>query len=62
MITGQDLRALAREIAARHEIDQETAWRYANLIGDTPETDDDENIIIRDENSEIIATLAIPFW
>ena len=52
------LATLAKSLADRHGLDEETAGRYANLIGDCPEFDSDDRLVVRDEDGEIIALLA----
>lgn len=52
---GKALSELVREIM-RQGYDQETASRYAVLIGDTPELDPAGNVIVRD-GDQVLATL-----
>ncbi len=49
---------LAQRLAERHGLDEETAGRYANLIGDCPEFDMECRLVVRDEGGEIIALLS----
>ncbi len=39
---------------------QETAGHYAALIGDTPEWDGEELVVVRTDTDEILARVRIP--
>lgn len=49
---------LAKHLADRNGLDEETAMRYANMIGDTPEFDAEHRVVVRDEDGEVIAVLS----
>ncbi len=49
--------SFAKTLADRHGLDEETAGRYANLIGDHPEFDDQDRLVVRDLDGEVIALL-----
>lgn len=51
-----DLDALALEIRLQG-YDELSAWRYAQLIGDTPVFDERGNIVVREDDGTVLATL-----
>lgn len=60
MITPEGIGEMARDIAQANGISLELATRYANLIGDTPELDDDNRVIVRDEQDHEIDRVILP--
>lgn len=55
-----DITAFAELIERSTGLDRETAERYANAIGDTPEVDGKGLVVIRDGSGEIIDRISIP--
>ena len=49
--------AFADKLARVFGLDAATAARYANLAGDTTEVDEDDNLVIRDWNHQVIVRL-----
>jgi hypothetical protein len=60
MITPDGIQDMASAIAKANGISLETATRYANLIGDTPELDGQNRVIVRDEQDREIARVIVP--
>jgi hypothetical protein len=56
MMDEKSLGELAREIMAQG-YDEKIAWHYAALIGDVPFTDEQGNVIVRDERRRELARL-----
>ena len=58
MIDSLDaFKAFARKIADLNGISLDLAYRYASLIGDTPELDDAGLVVVRDRDGSIVARL-----
>jgi hypothetical protein len=55
-----DITAFAELIGRFTGLDPETAERYANAIGDTPEVDAQGLVVIRNGRGEIIDRISIP--
>lgn len=56
-----DLAKLASQLQTLAKVDDATALRYANAIGDTPEIDADGQTVIRDfATGEVIDRVSIP--
>jgi hypothetical protein len=53
MITDEGLELMAREIESQG-YDRETAWGFANIIGDTPVVDEDGNLIVLEYKTNLI--------
>ena len=56
-MTPEDSLKFAAQIAARNNLDKDTADDYAARIGDTPETDEEGLLIVRNDKGDIIARL-----
>lgn len=56
MMDENSLAELAAEIMAQG-YDEETAWRFAALIGDVPFTDEAGKIIVQDEQGNELSRL-----
>jgi hypothetical protein len=56
MLEKDSLAQLAAEITSQG-YDEQTAWRFAALIGDTPGFDEHGNLAVLDDCGEIIARL-----
>ena len=61
MMTDEDLKALAHEIAALG-YDHETAKYWAALIGDTPIVDEDGLLVVVDEDGTVLARLKLDYF
>ena len=58
-----DLQGMADKLQSSLGLDKETAWRYANAIGDTPERDAHGKLVIRDmADDRIIDRISIEGW
>ena len=58
-----DLQGMADKLESELGLDKDTAWQYANAIGDTPERGADGRLVIRDmADGMIIDRISIPGW
>jgi hypothetical protein len=60
MMTESQFKKLAQDLARLNNLSPEIAGRYAVLIGDTPEMDEDGLLVVRDNAGDILATLVAP--
>lgn len=60
MLTPKEFDEQAAELASANHLSTELASKYAALIGDTPELDDQGKVIVRDENGFELARLSFP--
>jgi len=56
MIDQEGFNQMIDEIMAQG-YDLETACKFAAIIGDTPELDRDDNLVVRDKSGNLLATL-----
>jgi hypothetical protein len=56
MLERESLTELIAEIVSQG-YDEQTASRFAVLLGDTPATDDSGNVIVLDDGGAVLATL-----
>jgi hypothetical protein len=60
MFTPEGFQEFENVLAALNGLTPEVAGQYASLIGDTPEMDESELVLVRAESGEILARLILP--
>ena len=61
MLSEDGFHALARDIARLNNIPLKLALEYTVHIGDTPELDENDLVIVRNEQGKEIARVILPF-
>ena len=61
MITKEQFRRVIDEIKTLG-YDEATAGDFARRIGDMPEVNDKDEVVVRDDAGKVLAVLDLPFW
>lgn len=60
MIRPDQFRLFVTALETANNLTHAAASRYAVLIGDTPEVEEDGRVIVRDDDGTILARVVIP--